>query len=67
VGIYYRYSPPVADYIAERPAARAAARAALLPLVYGARHPLGLPALAACAAVIVLYRVGSRKRRRNRK
>lgn len=64
VGQYYRYSPPMAEYISHRPAARAVVRAALTPVVFGVRYPLG--ALAACAAVIVLYSVGRRKRRTKR-
>lgn len=39
VAFYYRHSPPVARYIAERPAARAAARIALWPVVMFASSP----------------------------
>jgi hypothetical protein len=40
VGLYYRLSPPLADLIARRPAARAIARAALTPVVAAVEHPL---------------------------
>jgi len=39
VALYYRYSPPMADYIAQRPWARAMARAALTPLVLAVAYP----------------------------
>lgn len=39
VDFYYRYSPPVADYIAERTTLRALVRAALWPLVLVIAHP----------------------------
>ena len=39
VSLYYRFSPPLADYIAARPAARAVARAILWPLVYAIERP----------------------------
>lgn len=40
VRTYYRLSPPVAAWISQRDWARAAARAALTPLVTAIRHPL---------------------------
>jgi hypothetical protein len=42
VALYYRFSPPLADYIAARPAARMAARAVLWPLVFVIEHPVSL-------------------------
>jgi len=39
VALYYQYSPPMADYIARRPWARALARAALTPLVLAVAYP----------------------------
>jgi hypothetical protein len=33
VDAYYKYSPPVADYIAQRPSLRAVVRTLLLPLI----------------------------------
>lgn len=47
VALYYRFSPPLADYIAARPAARRAARAMLWPLVFVVEHPVSLLWLAA--------------------
>jgi alpha-tubulin suppressor-like RCC1 family protein len=39
VALYYRYSPPLARLIADRPALRAATRWMLAPIVYGVTHP----------------------------
>jgi YVTN family beta-propeller protein len=40
VRFYYRNSPPVADFIRERAAARAAVRAMLMPVVWSIEHPV---------------------------
>jgi hypothetical protein len=45
VALYYRLSPPLADYIAVRPRARAATRALLWPLVLVVEHPASLLSL----------------------
>jgi len=42
VALYYRFSPPLADYIAARPAARAVTRAMLWPLVSVVERPVSL-------------------------
>jgi len=39
VSVYYRYSPPMADYIAQRPWARATARGLLTPMVLTVAYP----------------------------
>ncbi len=56
VQLYYHYSPPLADAIAERAWARGAVRAALLPLVLGIRYPL------LSAATLLLLLAGLRYR-----
>jgi hypothetical protein len=40
VDLYYRYSPPIADAIADRPALRTAIRVLLWPVVMAVIHPL---------------------------
>ncbi len=40
VAFYYRHSPPIADYIANRPALRALVRWSLTPVVLVIRHPV---------------------------
>ena len=40
VAFYYRHSPPLADYIAQRPWARAIARGMLAPLVFAVAYPM---------------------------
>ncbi len=49
VRLYYRYSPPIADFIAERDWLRAVVRAALAPLVIAIEYP-GSALLALIAA-----------------
>ncbi|MGI9264183.1 MAG: CFI-box-CTERM domain-containing protein [Gammaproteobacteria bacterium] len=41
VETYYRYSPPIAMYISQRPSLRSLTRAALAPLVVAIERPLG--------------------------
>jgi hypothetical protein len=61
VDYYYRYSPPVADYIIERPTLRALVRAALWPLVLAIAHPFAL--LGGLLAVLIAL-LGWRRARR---
>lgn len=39
VELYYRYSPPLADFISEREVLRAASRLAITPVVMLIAHP----------------------------
>jgi hypothetical protein len=63
VRLYYRHSPPLADYIRERDALRATVRWGLWPLVLAIRHP----ALVIASALVMLLLVpGWRRARRSR-
>ncbi|MGD8532732.1 MAG: DUF11 domain-containing protein [Gammaproteobacteria bacterium] len=46
VDVYYRYSPPMADAIADRPALRTAVRVFLWPVVMAVIHPMAAAAFA---------------------
>lgn len=53
VAWYYRVSPPLADWIAEREWARAGTRVLLTPIVLSVAHPLA--ALASLLLLVCLY------------
>jgi len=65
VKFYYRYSPPIADYIAANEIARFFTRMALRPLVYGIKYPLVSAAVILMPLMLmgVLGRKGLRKLR----
>ena len=63
VAFYYRHSPPVARYIAERPAARAVARTALWPVVILATRPV---AGGLILAALLILAAGLARRARGR-
>ncbi len=60
VRVYYKYSPPAADYIAKHEGLRKATRIALTPVVYGVKYPAGLFLLAGLMIGLVVYRKKSK-------
>lgn len=62
VGLYYRYSPPLAGFIASHEMLRAPLRAAFVPVAASARHPLA--ALFVFAGIVAGGAVIIKRRRR---
>jgi subtilisin family serine protease len=67
VRLYYKYSPPLADYISGHPGARRAARLALAPVVFGARHPAAGALIAMLPLAMGVLALSRSRRNRNRK
>jgi len=65
IGWYYQYSPPIADYIAPRPALRGTVRVLLAPLVYMLTYPwYTLAGLVLFLSVVCRVRVSRTRRLR---
>jgi hypothetical protein len=63
VRLYYRFSPPLAEFIAGHGVLRASARVALAPVVYSLKYPL-LTGMSLIAGTLVLTRKRLSKKRR---
>jgi len=55
VGLYYRFSPPLADLISRHEALRMVARWGLTPVVYGVRYPGLFLLIVASGAVMAVF------------
>jgi hypothetical protein len=56
VRLYYKFSPPLANYIAKHESLRTATRVALTPVVYSVKYPMGLFLFAGLMIGLVVYR-----------
>lgn len=62
VAFYYQYSPPLADYIAQREWLRSIVRALLTPVVYMIRYPLQAALLLISLILLVIVRRRQQRR-----
>ena len=58
VNLYYRHSPPIANYIANHPKIRAVTRIGLAPVVYSIKYPMVLVLVTAIAILAVIRKKG---------
>jgi hypothetical protein len=59
VKYYYEYSPPIADYIAERETLRLFTRLALTPLIFGVEYPVMMFGLLLITMLFAMFLFGS--------
>jgi hypothetical protein len=59
--VYYRYSPPLADFIAKHETLRTMTRIALTPIVYSVKYPFVFFGVATIGGVVLM-----RRQRRNK-
>jgi hypothetical protein len=62
VNAYYKYSPPIADYISEHGSLRVASRIALTPIVYSIKYPFASGFVVIISGVLMV-----RRRKKSRK
>ncbi|MEK6743400.1 MAG: CFI-box-CTERM domain-containing protein [Nitrospirota bacterium] len=64
VSAYYRFSPPVAEYIAGSEPLKAMVRAGLAPVVFTVRHPFVVLSMLLTLALVMTYRLQERRSQR---
>lgn len=56
VHLYYRYSPPIADFMREHPLSKIPARWILSPIVFFIRYPFCLPSVLGLGLIVIIGR-----------